>query len=385
MSNANEKKNGKVNTAICVIFTGVLLIMGGLSLLKAAVSKGTDLLISDFDGVYKEGLIFKEELTDIASLCDSLMGRDFADNFNYYNYDGLILNQIWPSDIDNNITREFASFANESESLGYHAKYFFVQQDSRSALLELPSGVCTVDATELEMEQNKEIIDESSAEYIRVPSEYTKFYRTDVHNTKESQIETMQYLVQVMQESGIQFKDREYLDYSDEDLYERKEYDFLGGFGRSCGRFFAGLEKYTQYRPVFDTDITVRYFDRKIGEYMQQSGSAGDVLIRENKERFARYPYYVVDDGYYEKPAYTIINNKCPDGPKVAVIMDSSALSGACYLSLVCSEVTVIDPRFGTGDECAKVLKKIAPDYDAVLMYYLTDSALSYSMFDGPS
>lgn len=391
MTNSAKKNESKLNTGISVIFIVVLLGLGlmslvkmisatGLTVMNVLTSSGLDAATAAFDDSFKEQMFLKEELTDVASLSDRVMGRDFADNYGYYRYNGMILRQVWQEDVDNNLTREFASFADDATGLGYHGRYFFVQQDSRSDDFTLPSGVITEDASGFEMEQNKEIIDASSAEYVRIPSEYTSFYRTDIHNTKESEIDTVRYLVSVLENHGIQFNDKELLDYTDGKLYEKKVCDFLGGNGRSCGRFFAGSEEYSKYEPLFDTDITVQMYDsREVFE-----GTATEVLLKQNKEKFKKYPYYVTDDGYYGEAAYKIINNNLPDAPKVAVLMDSSALSGVCYLSLVCSEVTVLDPRFSVGDECARLLKEDMKDYDAFIMYFVADNPLRYSLYKAP-
>jgi hypothetical protein len=43
-------------------------------------------------------------------------------------------------------------------------------------------------------------------------------------------------------------------------------------------------------------------------------------------------------------------NNKMPDGPKILFIKDSMAVPMAAFLSTVCSEIWMIDPRYFSED-----------------------------------
>ena len=68
--------------------------------------------------------------------------------------------------------------------------------------------------------------------------------------------------------------------------------------------------------------------------------------------------------------------------PKVLIIMDSAPMTGICYLSAICSEVCVYDPRFSEGDSDRVWLKEHLNDYDVVLFDTLENSMDDQNIFD---
>lgn len=124
---------------------------------------------------------------------------------------------------------------------------------------------------------------------------------------------------------------------------------FLGSMGRKTGSFYSGIDDITLIYPKFNTDYDMRMEYSK-DMVLFPKGRFEETLLSYVPFRNGLDPF----DTYYDKySAYLMgdyplahIVNKNSHGPKVLFIKDSMARPVAAFLSTMCSEVWLIDPRY---------------------------------------
>lgn len=116
---------------------------------------------------------------------------------------------------------------------------------------------------------------------------------------------------------------------------------FLGSHGRRTGRFFAGLDDFEYLVPTFKSDIS-----RIVPGRPPRRGSfeAAVLNMRVLKRRTVRdrnmYGMHGQDLGQL-----SFVNMHAPSAVRVLIVKDSFANPVAAFLTTVCREVTVVDPR----------------------------------------
>ncbi len=124
---------------------------------------------------------------------------------------------------------------------------------------------------------------------------------------------------------------------------------FLGSMGRKIGRYYSGIDDITLIYPKFNTDYEMRMEYNK-DMVLFPKGRFEEALLSYVPFRNERDPF----DTYYDKYSSYLsgdyplahIVNKNSAGPKVLFIKDSIARPVAAFLSTLCSEVWLIDPRY---------------------------------------
>lgn len=150
--------------------------------------------------------------------------------------------------------------------------------------------------------------------------------------------ELVQHLTEKYQIDFQNFKSR--LDIAS---FSKYRYNFLGSHSRSSGKYFAGIDRFENYIPTFETNLSL--ID-KTGAVIR-SGNFESVATNGYLQRKDNhlYTYWVTNYGQWPEPYYEYQNNLNPNAPKLLVIADSMFMRGEAFLSLVSSKVTVVDIR----------------------------------------
>lgn len=127
---------------------------------------------------------------------------------------------------------------------------------------------------------------------------------------------------------------------------------YLGSLGRKAGKFYAGYDDFELIFPKFSTDYIFEAVTN--GNEVKSSGRFEDALIANEVLKMENL-YDAQSDKYssylfWNQALVKIHNNKMEEGPKVLIIKDSLAVPFSAFLSTVCSDVYLIDPRYYHGD-----------------------------------
>lgn len=258
----------------------------------------------------------------------------------------------------------FLQYPNRVENVPLAAQIDFTAQTDKAMLDSLrDGGVDILDVAE-RMRQ-----DDSA------PNKLDVFFHTDVHFTTEGEFWIVKSAVEyLMKEYQIKFTEFDRV--FDISQYDVHGYDFLGNNARSAGKYFVGTDRFNCYIPKFKTDMILIDKEGK----QTRSGSFETVAMNgfEQRDNINLYTYWVTNYGHYPEPCYEYQNNLNPTGPKLLVIMDSSLLRGASFLSLVCSKVTAIDIRYMKGIQYIEQALN-EETYDAVIVSGFSKSFFSSS------
>lgn len=179
------------------------------------------------------------------------------------------------------------------------------------------------------------------------------FYKTD-HNWK---VETAfwafgELLDQLENQFGEMFEQKEY--YTDITNYNTIQYtnSFLGSMARKTGILYSGVDDFTLIYPKFQTDYS---YKASIYNYsIETKGRFEQALIQLDMLRYHGGKYDDEGDKYesylYGTKGIAHISNKLkPDAPKVLIVKDSFMTPLASFLSTVCSDIYLVDPRYYNG------------------------------------
>lgn len=196
------------------------------------------------------------------------------------------------------------------------------------------------------------------------------FYRTDHHWKVQTAFWAYTKLVGVLEnEYGEKFKNDdtyENLDNYNQILYKNA---YLGSMGRKEGMLYSGTEDFTFIFPKFNTDFFLYAQDSgkeitRKGTF-QQSICFTSLLSQDNIYDTTSDKYFTYMDG---NPGYVEINNNNNrHGIKVLFIKDSLIVPVASFFALDCSKVTMVDPRYYSGN-IEDVVKK--SDFDYIFVSY---------------
>ena len=146
-----------------------------------------------------------------------------------------------------------------------------------------------------------------------------------------------------------------------EENWERRMADdgFLGSHGRRTGRFFAGVDDFAYYVPRFKTDI-VRTIDGKRPVRGAFVNTLLDLHFLSGKSIHKRNAYVI-----YGRDAgrVSIQNENAMAAVRVMIVKDSFANPVVAFLSTVCREVIVVDPRkLGSMSGVVDIVADCRPD-----------------------
>lgn len=189
------------------------------------------------------------------------------------------------------------------------------------------------------------------------------FFKTDVHLSTQAEFWMSNLLVEHLQQAyDISFQKADMV--FDESQYDITLYDFIGNTARSSGRYFSGIDKFGLYIPKFETDLDLIDKNHEV----TRSGAFDQVVMNGyEKKNHTEYTYWITNYGHYPEPYYQYKNNLNEGGPKLLIIADSLYMRATSFLSLACSNVTVVDIRYmGDINYVEQALNE--SDYDAIIM-----------------
>lgn len=179
------------------------------------------------------------------------------------------------------------------------------------------------------------------------------FYKTDHHWKVQTAFWAYTKLVNVLEKNyGAKFENDDI--YQNLDNYNQILYknSYLGSMGRKEGMLYSGLEDFTFIYPKFETNFFLYAQDgakeiTRKGSFQQSicftSLLSGDDIYDAKNDKY--FTYMDGNPGFVE-----ITNNDNQDGPKVLFIKDSLIVPVASFFALDCSKVTMVDPRYYSGN-----------------------------------
>lgn len=143
--------------------------------------------------------------------------------------------------------------------------------------------------------------------------------------------------------------------YTDIHNYNLIKYDdaYIGSMGRKTGKYYTGADDFTLVYPKFKTDYEFYFKNNQEGGTLK--GRFEEALLTSYPLRVNGNDYGLTGDKYFtylygNQPFAHIHNNDRPNGLKVLFIKDSLAVPLISFLSTLCSDVYLIDPRYYKGD-----------------------------------
>lgn len=176
------------------------------------------------------------------------------------------------------------------------------------------------------------------------------FYKTDHHWKTETVFYEYCQLIDMFKENyGLDLDPNKF--YTNKENYNFIKYNnsYIGSMGRKAGMYYTGVDDFTIIYPKFKTSYTFYTRTGEIEDNLQ--GRFEDALI-------STYPLNLKGDSYgleadkyfsylYGNWGVVHIHNKDKvNGPKLLFIKDSLAVPLAAFLSTVCSDVYLLDPRY---------------------------------------
>lgn len=217
-------------------------------------------------------------------------------------------------------------------------------------------------------------------------SDENLFFKTDHHWTIETAFLGFSILVQELtQRYKLPIEKQEY--YTDLANYHAITYEdsFIGTMGRKTGVLYSGMDDFTLIYPKFETGYT---YEVDTGEAaFSIVGDFKKALLNPDPFEYEGGKYDVEADKYaaylYGNQAYAhITNDKVKDGPKVLFVKDSFMLPLASFLSTVCSDVYLVDPRYYEGD--ITTLTNSIEDLDVIFVSFTPqDLTEEFFRFEG--
>lgn len=326
---------------------------------------------------FKENLILKNNLTDFASASDVAFSRIFTDNYHYLkDKNGMVFhlrNDIYEPEWIEDIVR-IKQYVQEKS---YDTKIVYVQNPLR---IMTESDYKPYEFTNVDeyAKRAKDILDDGNVPILSVQGDNDTYFVTDMHATTDSQVDAMRQIAEYLEANeGIAFSYKELIDIHNADLYDDNSYRFVGGYCRSIGANYTKKDTFHLYLPKFDTNYAIDFVNTGV----HVEGSFAETLTR-IPETYDMYSYWITNMAYYGQSIYRIKNTLLDGEPRVLFVMDSAPMTGICYLSTICSEVCVYDPRF-TGDNPDRDwLKEHIGEYDAVIFDTLENSMDYENIFD---
>jgi hypothetical protein len=175
------------------------------------------------------------------------------------------------------------------------------------------------------------------------------FFDTDHHWTIESNFWAFTHIVEQFNEIYDLDLDPEGF-YTDPENYNFITYEksYLGSMGRKTGVIYAGADDFTVIFPKFETKYRFDAFNPLYEVHSE--GRFEDALIIGYPFNIQNYEQSINTDKYFAylqgNQSIVTIKNEFSDGPRVLIIKDSMSVPMTAFLSTVCSEVVLIDPRF---------------------------------------
>lgn len=198
------------------------------------------------------------------------------------------------------------------------------------------------------------------------------FFRTDHHWKPETVFWEFGQLVNILNKKYSMGLDKEGF-YTNKENYNFITYEnsYIGSMGRNAGIFYDGADDFTLIYPKFKTSYS--YYaktgekERKLGGRFEESLISA-VPFRKNYniydlEADKYFSYLYGNDGFVH-----VHNKNNENGLKLLFIKDSLVVPLAAFLSTICSDVYLIDPRYYK-DNIPKAANDIDVDFIFMSFY----------------
>ncbi len=204
------------------------------------------------------------------------------------------------------------------------------------------------------------------------------YFKTDAHMTTAAELVLLEELVSYLENQyGLEFCNKEIV--LNWENYELDSRAFLGNFARSSGKYYAGTDRFDMYVPMFQTHLRTTVQD---GQVLKEGDFKHAIMNGyEDAPDADCYTYWVTNYGQFTRDVYQFENLELSDGPNILLVMDSNGYRTASYLSLMCSRVTIVDPRYDSnGYGLSSLIQDF--DYDAVIVMQGTSLCGSKLVYD---
>ncbi len=197
--------------------------------------------------------------------------------------------------------------------------------------------------------------------------QYDFYFKTDHHWTPQGGFYAYQKICDFLQTSCGYEIDKMYTDITQYNVDTYKNY-FTGSEGRRTGRIFAGKDDFSLIYPKFDTNFSIDSWDDVYNGYcITSNGVFYDTMFNLNSFKIGgghTYSTYLFGD----KALKVIKNHMSQNDKKILIVKDSYGNIPAAYLSLVCSELHIIDLRYYTDVNIQNYVKE--NEIDTVIALY---------------
>lgn len=331
---------------------------------------------SNINKVLKEGFYHKNDVVNFYGLTERFLGRRLSSDGLYYRDTDNLMHR-------NHGVRNFNSFFLDNDWVSDYCKkksipYLLCQVPERGMYGDELSKLIDCDCTTNYILKLKENVLSNGDLYCDVPkilkNEKFKstdiFFKSDMHLTTLTEITELKEIVNLLKQKGIVFFESEkVLDFENPNLYEKTSRRFLGNLSSQYGKFYAGTDEFIYYLPKFETSMQRI---NKEGNSIKESGTFKTSMLNGLYEDKKNWKYFITDFLNWPEPYYEIHNNVTENGPNILVFIDSQSMRAVTYLSLMCSNITVLDPRYFNADNnyFDKIKNK---SYDAVITFATFD------------
>ena len=388
MMNDMFKKTNVIITIIALSILALIGITNTNNILKNVLphfseEKSVNERINEIDGNYIDDFFGKNFYINIYGIFQRAIGRRIIGNFEYVTdkhgtIDQVINNfQYVDSMVEDvkelkrrtdsiNTPLLFVQGPNKNSSKKNDVEYTFndLNQCDDVILERLQTeGIQTADMRKLLTEDSN----------VKVAAD-DLFLHTDLHMSSEGEIAAASKLVELLENNfGLKFSNKEMLDVNG-NRFVIENHRMLGNYGRNVGLYYVPIDDFMLFWPIQDTHYEL--IDYVTGE--TKKGTFKDVCLNgyENSPQ-NEYTYWVTDYLRFQCPYYVIDNKDVSDGPEICLITDSIGYRTISLMSLTCSKITIIDPRFFGGTDY--IMKAFSEHkFDAVVVYeqFLNNLAL---------
>lgn len=176
------------------------------------------------------------------------------------------------------------------------------------------------------------------------------FYKTDHHWKIETVFWEFGQLVDKLNSNYSMDLDKSGY-YTNKENYNFIEYpnSYIGSMGRKTGVIYGGVDDFTLVYPKFATSYL--YYSKTNDQEATLEGRFEDTLLTVSPFRTEKGIYALEADKYSSylfgnRGIVHVINKNNIDGPKILFVKDSLTVPLAAFLSTVCSDVYLVDPRY---------------------------------------
>lgn len=349
----------------------------------------------DVDDISNKGLSYHNEMMDINSIKDNLLGTRVVikDDTTIVRADsGSLIESVKKLDSEEikKVVSAIYDLKTVSENNG--ANFLYCAVPSKEYYQKSPLNIDNYfienyNAFISELGNNKIPFIDFSNMLTENISNFNTYYNTDHHWTVRAGFEANNAL---LKELNSRYGFNYFNQYTDINNYDITYYPnwFLGSKGKKVGTFFTwnGVDDFELITPKFKTDMT----EEQPAKNQIRNGEFKDtVLYMENMEKdyYKNNTFATYSGGDFR--LQIMYNNLNPKGKKILMIRNSFSCVVAPFLSLQTSELHICDMRdyeYYVGDKinAEEYIKQIAPDYVIVLyngVSCLEDSHGKYNFF----